>query len=106
MFGGESDGTVGTLMTGSTATSSLPSAVAAASMEVEDEEDAKRLLGRLREEHKVGARRMMMMIQQQCCVNFCFAHVNDERRHCAAAEQSSVSQHHTVLMNDLVRYLA
>lgn len=57
MFGGESDGTAGTLMTGSTAASSLPSAVAAAAMEVEDEEDARRLLGRVREEQKVGVRR-------------------------------------------------
>lgn len=54
MFGGESDGTVGTLMTGSTVASSLPSAAAAAAMEAEDEGDAKRLIGRLREEQKVG----------------------------------------------------
>lgn len=54
MFGGESDVTVGTLMTGSTVASSLPSAAAVAAMEAEDEGDAKQLIGRLREEQKVG----------------------------------------------------
>lgn len=49
---GESDGTVATLVTGSTA-SSLPSAAAVAAIEVEDEEGGKRLIGRLREEQKV-----------------------------------------------------